>query len=671
MLVLAGAGTGKTRVITYKIAYLIHNDIYNPGRILAVTFTNKAAREMKNRLYNLIGNKSNNVWMGTFHSIALKILRRYGEEIGLLKNFSIIDESDRFSMIRDILKKLNIDYKKFPPKTYLNTISRYKNSVEYLNDKKNDDFYFRFNDVLETYQKNLHDRNQIDFDDMLTKALELFHKNKELLAYYRELFKYILVDEYQDTNIIQSIFLKTLSGIDGNICLVGDDDQAIYSWRGAEVKNILEFEKNFINTKTIKLTNNYRSTQNILNTANKLISNNKFRKGKNLVTEKKDMGKIVLKNLIDEQNEAKFAAQSIKALVKDGISLDNIAILYRVNAQSRNFEMLLSANNIPYKVVGSISFYQRKEIKDILSYLKFYDNPYDVQSFSRSLKYPAKGLGETFINKLFEQVSLNETTIFDELIKMNIPLNIRQKEGVKNYLEIFEKIESQVSIADKIKAIIEGTNYEEYLKQFEEENEANKRIQNIYELINSAILFEESNEDAILSDFLANASLTTATEHQDETSVSLMTIHAAKGLEFDTVILTGMEDGLFPLYRAYENIDEFEEERRLCYVAITRAKKILYITRAESRMLYGKRMNTTPSVFLDELKIDSPKRTYNYIKPDNISSGKFQRGNIVFHEIFGEGNVTDVNGSGKNTKVSVSFKSVGNKKIIARFLKKK
>jgi len=671
MLVLAGAGTGKTRVITYKIAYLIHNDIYNPGRILAVTFTNKAAREMKNRLYNLIGNKSNNVWMGTFHSIALKILRRYGEEIGLLKNFSIIDESDRFSMIRDILKKLNIDYKKFPPKTYLNTISRYKNSVEYLNDKKNDDFYFRFNDVLETYQKNLHDRNQIDFDDMLTKTLELFHKNKEILAYYRELFKYILVDEYQDTNIIQSIFLKTLSGMDGNICLVGDDDQAIYSWRGAEVKNILEFEKNFINTKTIKLTNNYRSTQNILNTANKLISNNKFRKGKNLVTEKKDMGKIVLKNLIDEQNEAKFAAQSIKALVKDGISLDNIAILYRVNAQSRNFEMLLSANNIPYKVVGSISFYQRKEIKDILSYLKFYDNPYDVQSFSRSLKYPAKGLGETFINKLFEQVSLNETTIFDELIKMNIPLNIRQKESVKNYLEIFEKIESQVSIADKIKAIIEGTNYEEYLKQFEEENEANKRIQNIYELINSAILFEESNEDAILSDFLANASLTTATEHQDETCVSLMTIHAAKGLEFDTVILTGMEDGLFPLYRAYENIDEFEEERRLCYVAITRAKKILYITRAESRMLYGKRMNTTPSVFLDELKIDSPKRTYNYIKPDNISSGKFQRGNIVFHEIFGEGNVTDVNGSGKNTKVSVSFKSVGNKKIIARFLKKK
>ena len=671
MLVLAGAGTGKTRVITYKIAYLIHNDIYNPGRILAVTFTNKAAREMKNRLYNLIGNKSNNVWMGTFHSIALKILRRYGEEIGLLKNFSIIDESDRFSMIRDILKKLNIDYKKFPPKTYLNTISRYKNSVEYLNDKKNDDFYFRFNDVLETYQKNLHDRNQIDFDDMLTKTLELFHKNKEILAYYRELFKYILVDEYQDTNIIQSIFLKTLSGMDGNICLVGDDDQAIYSWRGAEVKNILEFEKNFINTKTIKLTNNYRSTQNILNTANKLISNNKFRKGKNLVTEKKDMGKIVLKNLIDEQNEAKFASQSIKALVKDGISLDNIAILYRVNAQSRNFEMLLSANNIPYKVIGSISFYQRKEIKDILSYLKFYDNPYDVQSFSRSLKYPAKGLGETFINKLFEQVSLNETTIFDELIKMNIPLNIRQKESVKNYLEIFEKIESQVSIADKIKAIIEGTNYEEYLKQFEEENEANKRIQNIYELINSAILFEESNEDAILSDFLANASLTTATEHQDETSVSLMTIHAAKGLEFDTVILTGMEDGLFPLYRAYENIDEFEEERRLCYVAITRAKKILYITRAESRMLYGKRMNTTPSVFLDELKIDSPKRTYNYIKPDNISSGKFQRGNIVFHEIFGEGNVTDVNGSGKNTKVSVSFKSVGNKKIIARFLKKK
>ena len=638
---------------------------------MAVTFTNKAAHEMKNRLYNLIGKKSNSVWMGTFHAIALKILRRDGGEIGLLKNFSIIDESDRFSTIKAILKKLNIDYKKFPPKTYLNTISRYKNSVEYLNDKKNDDFYFRFNDVLETYQKNLHDRNQIDFDDMLTKALELFHKNKEILAYYRELFKYILVDEYQDTNIIQSIFLKTLSGIDGNICLVGDDDQAIYSWRGAEVKNILEFEKNFINTKTIKLTNNYRSTQNILNTANKLISNNKFRKGKNLVTEKKDMGKIVLKNLIDEQKEAKFAAQSIKALVKDGISLDNIAILYRVNAQSRNFEMLLSANNIPYKVVGSISFYQRKEIKDILSYLKFYDNPYDVQSFSRSLKYPAKGLGETFINKLFEQVSLNETTIFDELMKMNIPLNIRQKEGVKNYLEIFEIIESQVSIADKIKTIIEGTNYEEYLKQFEEENEANKRIQNISELINSAILFEESNEDAILSDFLANASLTTATEHQDETSVSLMTIHAAKGLEFDTVILTGMEDGLFPLYRAYENIDEFEEERRLCYVAITRAKKILYITRAESRMLYGKRMNTTPSVFLDELKIDSPKRTYNYIKPYNISSGKFQRGNIVFHEIFGEGNVTDVNGSGKNTKVSVSFKSVGNKKIIARFLKKK
>lgn len=660
LLVLAGAGTGKTRVITYKIAYLINNNIVQPENILAVTFTNKAANEMKDRLLNIIGNRIKSLWIGTFHSIALRILKRDAPSAGLLKEaFTVIDQEDRLSILNTILKELNIDKKQFPSKQYLHLISNFKNELAYIESKEPENYIYRFKDVFYEYQKYLIASNMIDFDDMLSMTVKLFMKNKDTLEYYRMLYKYILVDEYQDTNVLQFYFIKLLcqGNVKSKICVVGDDDQAIYSWRGAEIKNILEFDKHFTSATIIKLTTNYRSTQNILDIAGKLISHNQYRNSKQLITQKNYPGIIEIVNTSSEDEEALFITNKIKNLIKEGIACDEIAILYRTNAQSRIFETYLSGNNIPYKVIGNISFYQRKEIKDILSYLKIYDNPYDLQSFLRSLKFPSKGIGDVTINKIIDHAHKNDLDLLEAVKSILAEFNGKQRVALEDYLQIIECIIESPDIAEMIKKIIKRTNYDVYIKQFEEEYLANKRINNIYELVNAAALYKEYNSESQLSDFLATTTLTTGMDETNNIAVNLITVHSAKGLEFDTVFLAGLEEGLFPLSKAYQNNSDFEEERRLCYVAITRAKHRLFISWAKSRLVFGTRQNNSPSIFLKEMR-DST----DFIRP-------ISKGSIVVHDKFGKGIVLETSGRGDDARVEVAFKSYGTKKIVARYLK--
>ncbi|UOD35747.1 UvrD-helicase domain-containing protein [Deferribacteraceae bacterium V6Fe1] len=660
LLVLAGAGTGKTRVITYRIYNLIENEQIDPERIMAVTFTNKAASEMKQRLQHLVGGKVNNLWIGTFHSIALRLLRLEYDKCGLNQNFGVIDQEDRISLIRDILKKLNIDSKKYPPKVYLNIISSYKNTLSFVEKLPlNDDFYM-ISEVFEEYQKNLSFLNMVDFDDMVSLVVRIFLGNKNIAEYYQNLFQHILVDEYQDTNTLQFVFLQQLSGANGNICAVGDDDQSIYGWRGADINNILDFDKYFENTKIVKLVNNYRSQQNVLIAANKLISNNRFRKGKELLPALNLSGEILIKSCYDEQDEAAWVAKKIKVLADNGTSYNEIAVLYRTNAQSRNFEVEFNKLKIPYKVIGSIGFYQRREIKDILSYLRVYENPYDFQSFIRTMKNPSRGFGNVTIDKLIRYSFEQNVDIFKS-IKDNLKsFTAKQAENIKEYLKIFEGLKGITLVSEMIDYIIKAINYEDYMKQFEEVATFEKRILNLEELINSAAAMEEKGELS-LNEFLSNITLISSTDEDAGENVNVMTVHAAKGLEFDTVFLTGLEEGLFPLYGSMDDERALEEERRLCYVGVTRAKRNLYLSYASSRLHYGKRASSCASSFINEIKI--PK-TFE----EKSDGSEIREGAKVRHEKFGEGIVISISGSGEDAKVDVFFKLCGLKKIVKRFL---
>jgi DNA helicase-2/ATP-dependent DNA helicase PcrA len=677
LLVLAGAGTGKTRVITYRIAYLIDKINVEPYRILSVTFTNKAAEEMKFRLFNLIGSVSKTVWAGTFHSIALRILRRDGAYIGLKEGFSVVDQDDRISILRSILKELGIDTKKYTPKMYLSKISDYKNTLEFVKEIAiSDETLLNFEKVFDAYQQRMSDSNMIDFDDMLSLSIRLFMKNKDVADKYKNLFEHILVDEYQDTNLIQFVFLNILSGNKGNICVVGDDDQSIYGWRGAEIKNILEFDSVYEQVKIIKLIQNYRSDAKIIFTANSLISCNRYRRDKQLKPVSSEPGFVKLTEYYDGQNEADTIAKEILNLINLGIEHDEIAILYRTNAQSRSFEVVLNHLLIPYKVIGGIGFYQRKEIKDILSYLRVFNNKYDVQAFERSLKVPPKGIGQASVNKIINFASNNAMDLLEASKEISNSMSSKQKNSLLNYLNLFEELKTSSSISEMIIKIVEMISYEDFVKKYDDERDAKIRMENIEELINAATEFEENNEEGSLSDFLASTTLQTSSDEPSEKTVKLMTIHAAKGLEFHSVFLTGLEDGLFPLFRAYEDDTgmELEEERRLCYVGITRAKKRLYLSYAASRMVYGKWQNSRKSIFLHEMNIPDNKNKFStgrkVIKSIKEDENELKDGSKVFHNKFGEGLVVGISGSGENAKVDVYFKTRGLKKVVASFLQK-
>lgn len=660
------------------------------GNILAVTFTNKAAEEMKHRLQGLIGQLSNAVWMGTFHSICLNILRNEAEYIGLAKSFSVIDQEDRLSLIRQILKSLNIDTTQFKPKAYLHAISSYKNTENYARNDEIEENYHMLKTVFQAYQKELELQRLVDFDDMISLCVRLFNNFPNVLEKYKELYKYILVDEYQDTNAVQFRLLYMLAGEDGNLCVVGDDDQSIYGWRGAEVRNILEFDKVFKNVQEIKLEGNYRSGKSILSIANRLIENNTYRRGKTLEASSDKEADVRKFEFYDEEEEARFTASTILQQIEDGINPADIAILYRTNAQSLNFERALKNAGIPHKVVGNIGFYQRKEVKDILSYLKFSSNKRDTQSFIRSITTPKRGIGNSSIDKILSYAEDNDIDIMQAL-NADLKFLAKHRATIERYIAIINKTEEIHSIPEKIKYIIDALNYKEYLKGLGEEADViDRKMENLDELVSDAVRFEESSGSS-LQDFLASAALVTSSDEDTEHSVKLMTMHAAKGLEFKIVFLTGLEEGLFPLGNE-EGDANIEEERRLCYVGVTRAMETLYITRAVNRMRKGRHNHSIASRFLGELQFgaafkfskgktqntftningkyaDYIKSTTNSQKKEyNNSSAVFAPSAKVRHSVFGEGVVLFSEGSGNEEKVTVHFKKAGIKKIIAEFL---
>lgn len=613
LLLLAGAGSGKTRVVTHRIAYLIEEMGVNPWNIMAITFTNKAASEMRERVDNIVGFGSEAVWVATFHSTCVRILRRYIDRLGYDNNFTIYDTDDQKNLMKDVRKKLNIDSKQMTEKYLLNVVSKCKNEMvspeEYKKDVANDFSKTMVAAAYDQYQKELKKNNALDFDDILVKAVELFMECPDVLEYYQNRFKYIMVDEYQDTNTVQFRLIKLLASKYQNLCVVGDDDQSIYKFRGANITNILNFEKYFPNAKVIKLEQNYRSTGNILKAANEVIAHNIGRKDKALWTEKEDGEKIKVSQFETGYLEAEAIAETIEAEVDKGKNYNDFACLYRTNGQSRMLEEKFLRRNIPYKIVGGVNFYQRKEIKDLLAYLKTIDNGRDDIAVKRIINVPKRGIGLTTIDKLQIYADAYNMSFFEACGMANNVLSGKAADKVLefyNYIIMERTKLNNSSLKDLLTDIVEDIRYIDYLKETDKNDETDGRIENIDELISKVADYEGSSEEPTLSGLLEEIALVADVDSLDENSdyVVLMTIHSSKGLEFPRVFLCGMEDGLFPSYMSIENDatgEELEEERRLCYVAITRAMESLHITYAKQRLIRGEVQFSKVSRFVKEI----------------------------------------------------------------------
>ena len=712
LLILAGAGSGKTRVLTHRIAYLIDEQGVNPWNILAITFTNKAAGEMRERVDQIVGFGSEQIWVSTFHSACVRILRRFADYLGYDRNFVIYDTDDQKHVIKDICKRLNIDTKIHKERTLLSAISSAKNEMidakAYILNAAGDYSKKRIGDVYAEYEKVLYKNNAMDFDDLLVKTVELLRANEDVRNYYQERFKYIMVDEYQDTNTVQFRLVSLLAGKYRNLCVVGDDDQSIYKFRGANIYNILNFEKEFPDAKVIKLEQNYRSTKNILNAANSVICHNKGRKEKTLWTANETGEKIVFNQYQNEYDEAFQVVNEIGREVSSGKSHYNeYAILYRTNAQSRVLEEKFVEKNIPYKIVGGVNFYQRKEIKDILAYLKTIDNGRDDLAVQRIINVPKRGIGAASINKVMEYGEARDMSLFDALECCDdIPKLGRTADKIKgfvNMIEVFRAQSEYITLAELFTNILEETGYIKALEEeFEEQAEA--RIENIDELMNKIVDYEETEEEPTLSGFLENVALVSDIDSLDENEdyVMLMTLHSAKGLEFPYVYMCGMEDGLFPSYMTIvsDEPDEIEEERRLCYVGITRAKKKLTMTFAKTRMVRGSTQFNKPSRFVREITPDlfykgrmpekerkdqriqrpsesvirQPKTMTSYGKVFQVQKATaldYTVGDRVRHIKFGVGTVINISDGGKDYEVTVDFDKSGVKKMFASFAKLK
>ncbi|MBE3578562.1 MAG: DNA helicase PcrA [Caldanaerobacter subterraneus] len=678
LLILAGAGSGKTRVLTHRIAYLIKEKKVSPSNILAITFTNKAAEEMKTRVENLLGYVGD-LWVSTFHSACVRILRRDIDKLGYDRNFVIFDTTDQKALVQECLKELDLSEKQYPIKMVLNAISSAKDKMVYPDDYI--DFFGdtyrnrKIKEIYKLYQHKLKKINALDFDDIIIKTIELFKENPEILEFYQRKFRYIMVDEYQDTNTPQYCFVNLLAQRHRNLCVVGDDDQSIYGWRGADVRNILNFEKDYPEAKVIKLEQNYRSTKIILEAANHVIDNNVYRKKKSLWTQNKEGEKIVLCELENEREEAEFVIQEIiKLKERENRSFKDFAILYRTNAQSRPFEEALMKVKVPYKVVGALRFYDRKEIKDILAYLRLIVNPYDDISFKRIVNVPRRGIGPATIEALEKVAREKDTSLFFAIEDLK---NARNKGSLLQFkqfiLDLIDKKDA-MSVSDLIKYILEQTGYIEELKR-EESEEAEGRIENLNEFLNAAYEFEESSEDKSLEAFLAGITLVSDIDMTGDIgeSVVLMTLHSAKGLEFPVVFMVGMEEGLFPSYSSFEDDHELEEERRLCYVGITRSKERLYLTYARQRNLYGRSQYNSYSRFISEIperlivryNIPTSKKTgfASVHTFSDVYERSFSLGDKVEHKIWGIGTVVKVEGE----EITVAFPNVGIKKLDLRF----
>ncbi|MGN0687484.1 MAG: ATP-dependent helicase [Oscillospiraceae bacterium] len=692
----------KTPENAQRLADIIAVEPVAPWNILAITFTNKAAGELKDRLISMIGEDAEKINASTFHSACVKILRREINHLGYKNSFTIYDEDDAKRIIKDAMKKQGIDEKIFNPKVFKNIISRCKDkmispeefavtastSLEIM-DK-------RAADIYKEYQASLMAANAVDFDDIICLTVRLFEENPEVLRHYRSLYRYIMVDEYQDTNVAQYRLVSLLAGGSGNLCVVGDDDQSIYRFRGATIENILSFEKQYKDCVVIRLEQNYRSTENILNAANAVIRNNKQRKEKALWSQLGEGEKIVCHNFESELSEAKFIADTILDGAKEGKKYSDYALLYRNNAQSRSFENALARSGIPYKIVGGTRFYDRKEIKDIMSYLAIINNPYDVVRFRRVINEPKRGIGDATVDEIIriaEGLRISPLDVCRDASQYeSLSRKANALKAAANLFDELDELSDSLRLDELIDAVAERSGYINAMIALGDEGAA--RIDNINELKSNALSLLEEDETMTLPDFLEQVALVSDLDSYDSGSdcVSLMTMHSAKGLEFDTVFLVGAEDNIFPSYRSLSDNAEMEEERRLAYVAITRAKRMLYVTHTQYRMLYGQTMRNKLSTFIREIPEEliimkgyRPKSAAAVTKPQKanylaeqaakkpvipqpvVTGVEFAAGDRVRHNVFGEGTVTEAKRMGNDTMLSISFDSVGSKKLMANF----
>ena len=719
LLIMAGAGSGKTRVLTHRIAYLIVEKQVYPSKILAITFTNKAAREMRDRIDALLSpGISESMWVSTFHSMCVRILRRNIDRIGVSKNFTILDTADQLTAIKNVFKQLNIDTKQYDPRTVLHTISSAKNECitaeQYkANANLHNPYEKVVGDVYEGYEKLLRKNQSLDFDDLIMMTITLFERVPDVLEYYQNKFQYIHVDEYQDTNHSQYKLVQMLASKFKNICVVGDSDQSIYRWRGADISNILSFEKDYPNAKVILLEQNYRSTKRILNAANDVIAHNERRYPKNLVTNNPEGEKIVVYKARDERDEAQFVVKTIQELMeKEHRKLDDFAILYRTNAQSRAMEEVLVKSNLDYNIVGGTKFYDRKEIKDLLAYLRLIANNDDDLSLARIINEPKRSIGATTFEKMATYAIQNDQSIFEAMKNVKgMGLTPRASKAVESFRELISylsKMQEYLSVTELVEEVIEKSGYRDMLEK-EKTIEAESRLENIEEFLTVTKAFEESSDDKTLVAFLTDLALISDIDSLDETEdaksgkVVLMTMHSAKGLEFPVVFIIGMEENIFPHSRSIGDQAEMEEERRLAYVGITRAEERLYLTCASYRTLYGRSNSNMPSRFIKEIsdehiypitnsysfeedagelpfaprkRAKTSKRTIGSVqtKPQIASlqsTGgdkiEWKVGDKAIHGKWGTGVVVSVKGEGDDMELDIAFPNKGIKRLLAKF----
>lgn len=712
LLILAGAGSGKTRVLTHRAAFLIEEKQVEPWNIMAITFTNKAAREMRDRIDNIVGYGAESIWVHTFHSSCVRILRKYIDRIGYDNNFTIYDTDDVKAVIKEVCKKLNIDSKYVKEKTIMNEISAAKNAMmdaeEYMLENAGDFNKRQIASAYKEYENRMRMNNALDFDDLLLKTVELFEQCPEVLAFYQERFQYIMVDEYQDTNTVQFRLVRLLADKYRNLCVVGDDDQSIYRFRGADIRNILDFERVYPDAKVIKLEQNYRSTGNILNAANSVIAHNRGRKEKALWTEKENGDKIIFRQVDNAFEEAELIADEIDRLVRKGrFGYGDCACLYRTNAQSRMLEERFIRENIPYRIFGGVNYYQRKEVKDMIAYLKTIENGKDDVAVRRIINVPKRGIGATTIERVAMFADSAGINFYEALMNQNCR-DILGRSASKiipfvDFIQLKRAQAKEMSISELLERIIEDTGYVKEL-QIENTDESKARIENIDELISKVADYEMRTDEPTLSGFLEEVALIADIDNLDENSeyVSLMTIHSAKGLEFPKVFLCGLEEGLFPSMMSSFEPTEVEEERRLCYVAITRAMESLTITSARSRMIRGEFQYNKVSRFVSEIDgkcLDSnissgslkranqpsnERRSVNtnvilkekafvpeQYKVTRVNDLEYTVGDKVHHIKFGDGIVTMIYEGGKDYEVTVEFEKYGIKKMFASFAKLK
>jgi len=701
---MAGAGSGKTRVLTHRVAYLMAAKQVAPWNILAITFTNKAAREMKDRISRLVGGVADDIWVSTFHSMCVRMLRRDIDQLGYDRNFTILDSSDQQSAIKLVLKEQNLDPKKWEPRSMLAIISSQKNELrgpEAYAAIATGPYEKVAAEVYKGYEAVLRRNNALDFDDLIGKTTELFKASPETLAFYQKKFRYIHVDEYQDTNKAQYDLVNQLAAAHHNLCVVGDSDQSIYRWRGADIGNILSFEEDYPETEVILLEQNYRSTKRILEAANHVIKNNSTRKDKKLWTDNLEGEKLVIHTAENERDEAFYIVQRIRNAMRYGLRLNEIAILYRTNAQSRAIEETLLKSNVPYKMIGGTKFYDRKEIKDVLAYLRLISNPNEDLSFARIVNEPKRGIGATTIDKLRDFADLQGVSLMEAIRDIELssiaPKTAGKLTDFRDMINGLRQMQEFLSLSELVEEVLEKTGYRSTLKE-EKTLEAQSRLENINEFITVAQNFEKESDDKSIIAFLTDLTLVADVDSLDETDpgeqVTLMTLHSAKGLEFPIVFLIGMEEGLFPHSRALQEEDEMEEERRLAYVGITRAEKRLYLTHARMRSLYGRTNANRESRFLGELPEEVLERTGSKPKPlpwedkplpqakaivgrtatksrTMQSSGAeglaWNVGDKAEHGKWGIGTVVQTRGTGDQLEIDIAFPAVGVKRLLAKF----